>query len=255
MFLCLIGDLIARFIREGTLDELDKLKSYVHSKPMLQNMVARQEKAYQAKLIIQKNKAIRAACRKVREEEQLAEDQAKRKAGCISNTFARVFEIKHDTSAMQLLDLPPEIFQRIIHAYVFHNDYYMRIKEPWKLRPVPLPLQFVTKSSPMPKEKLLPDYPFKCATRIINSDAPLYLFNRCKRHLDVQPEYPVKLNQMAEYLYGTFSLETDEEQDQCLWQLCHLVVTICETFLTSYGSTQNNRGGHLSMRSMLKTQF
>ncbi|KAF2449803.1 hypothetical protein P171DRAFT_440255 [Karstenula rhodostoma CBS 690.94] len=65
-FVRLVGDKIAALIRDGTADEIGKLKAYVDGQPYLKSIVAREDRRYNAIMESQAQKAKRIARRDAR---------------------------------------------------------------------------------------------------------------------------------------------------------------------------------------------
>ena len=134
---------------------------------------------------------------------------------------------------MLLLDLPPEMFQHIVHDLVST----IGIREAWKLRRTcrkfypeykiiyanlsgtfagEIAHDIVTSQ---PKEQLLGWR----ERRLIVANIPTYLYNRVKVPFDVDEPLLRKVKGMAEYLYKSLHIGTEVQRNATLMKICQML--------------------------------
>ncbi|KAF2115687.1 hypothetical protein BDV96DRAFT_54495 [Lophiotrema nucula] len=117
---------------------------------------------------------------------------------------------------MELLDLPPEIFKRIIHIFILQSG----VPKAWKDRQVCRAFareiyEDTFAWQPISAFETSGFYSSKIGIRIMNADFVLYLSMRMKNPLDVNPYLPTKITEMLVFLEEKTATFTNERREEC----------------------------------------
>ncbi|KAF2712961.1 hypothetical protein K504DRAFT_487502 [Pleomassaria siparia CBS 279.74] len=139
---------------------------------------------------------------------------------------------------MELLDLPPEVFQNIIHEFVAD----VGINKAWRCRQVCRTFSLEIHSDIVVRQPLSVVLPDHCPTsvgKILEHNIVQYSFNRTKNPLDANTFLPNAIKNVVNSLMQVEEYYTEYCTSECTLMVCRLVETIhpgCTIDLLSYAA-------------------
>ncbi|KAH7070674.1 hypothetical protein BKA63DRAFT_579368 [Paraphoma chrysanthemicola] len=125
---------------------------------------------------------------------------------------------------MDLLDLPPEVFEDVIHELVSTAG----VDEAWRLRGVCRVFSSAITFDILAKQprQAFATKPFSVTKGVIygklmTKTFGTYLYYRTRNYRDVHPEIPERIHQMVAYLRGLKNVDLPDQEDLIFQELCN----------------------------------